>query len=108
MAELRWPARGAREGRHVADRRAGSWRAHGHSGTLVRGGAAMQLMDNCAPLFKRNFFHYFLRVGLCPTRYLPFAGDVDARQASDSVRTAEIAWTRVHAIFKATRACDRG
>ena len=28
----------AREGRHVADGRAGSWRAHGHSGTLVREG----------------------------------------------------------------------
>ena len=29
---------------------------------------------------------------------LPFAGDVDGRQASDSIRTTEIAWTRVHAI----------
>ena len=31
---------------------------------------------------------------------LPFAGDVDARQASDSIKMAEIAWTRVHAIIK--------
>ena len=28
----------AREGRHVADGGAGSWRAHRHSGTLVREG----------------------------------------------------------------------
>ena len=28
----------AHEGRHVADRGAGNWRAHGHSGTLVREG----------------------------------------------------------------------
>ena len=31
---------------------------------------------------------------------LPFAGDMDARQTSDSIKTAEIAWTRVHAIIK--------
>ena len=31
---------------------------------------------------------------------LPFSGDVDARQASDSIKTVEIAWTRVHAIIK--------
>ena len=30
----------AREGRHVADRQAGSWTAHGHSGTLVRQGGS--------------------------------------------------------------------
>ena len=33
---------------------------------------------------------------------LPFAGDVDARQASDSIKTAEIAWTRVHVIIKSS------
>ena len=37
-------------------------------------------------------------MGLCPTRYLPFAGDVAAYRALDSIKTAEIAWTRVHAI----------
>ena len=41
---------------------------------------------------------FFFRVGLCPTRYLPFAGDVAAYQAWDSIITVEIAWTRVHAI----------
>ena len=30
---------------------------------------------------------------------LPLAGDVDARQSSDLIKTAEIAWTRVHAII---------
>ena len=51
------------------------------------------------PLFKRVLSHHFLRVGLCPTRYLLFAGDVDGRQLLDSIRTTEIAWTRVHAII---------
>ena len=57
-----------------------------------------------ALIFEHKIFRYFFRVGLCPTHVLPFAGDVDARRASDSVRTAEIAWTRVHAIIKSTRA----
>ena len=37
-------------------------------------------------------------MGLCPTRYLPFAGDVAAYRAWDSIKTVEIAWTRVNAI----------
>ena len=37
-------------------------------------------------------------MGLCPTRYLPFAGDVAAYRAWDSILTVEIACTRVHAI----------
>ena len=53
-----------------------------------------------APLFIRVIFHSFLRVGLCSHTVLPFAGDVDARRASDSVRMTEIAWTRVHTIIK--------
>ena len=40
---------GAYEERHVANGGAGSWRAHGRSGTLVRERAVMQLVDNCAP-----------------------------------------------------------
>ena len=32
------------------------------------------------------------------TRYLPFAGDVAAYRVWDSIKTVEIAWTRVHAI----------
>ena len=82
----------AREGRHVADGRAGSWRAHGHSGTLVReGGGVTQLVDNCAPLFKRASSQNFLRVGLCPKNFSLVAGDVDAAQASDA-----IGWQRSH------------
>ena len=57
-----------------------------------------------APQFKRVYFLFFFRVGLCPTRILPYAGDVDAQRASDAVKTAEIAWTRVHVIIKSTRA----
>ena len=53
-----------------------------------------------SPIFKHTMVKYFFRVGLCPTHVLPFAGDVDARRASDSIRTAEIVWTRVHAIIK--------
>ena len=62
---------GAHVGRHVAGGD-GSWRAHGYSGALVRGGGAItQLTHNCAPLFNRLFSQHFLRVGLCPTRFLP-------------------------------------
>ena len=57
--ETTWVHVGARVGRHMAGKD-GRRRAHGHSGTLVREGAVTQLMDNCAPLFKRNFSHYFL------------------------------------------------
>ena len=60
-----------------------------------------------APLFKLDFLHILFRVGLCPTRFLPFAGDVDAWQASNLVndnRMASIAWTRVHAIEITARA----
>ena len=52
----------------------------------------------------------FFRVGLCPTHFLPFAGDVDARQESDLVSDdcmASIAWTQVHAISDLTRAFNR-
>ena len=55
-----------------------------------------------ALIFKHTKIIYFFRVGLCPTHILPFAGDVDARRASDSIRTVEIAWTRVHAIIKSS------
>ena len=51
--------------------------------------------------------HYFL-TPLCPTRFLPFAGNVDARRALDSVRMAEITWTRVHTILITTRALKWG
>ena len=95
---------GARVGRHVAGR-AGRWRAHGYSGPwLERGGGNVNYILFALPLFNRSFSQYFLRVGLCPTHVLPFAGDVDARRALDSVRTVEIAWTRVHVIIKSTRA----
>ena len=77
--------------------RVGKWRAHGLVGTGKKFGAVTQMRYR-APRFKHKIFRYFFRVGLCPTHVLPFAGDVDALRASDSVRTAEIAWTRVHQI----------
>ena len=55
------------------------------------------------PLFNLTYRYIFFRLGLCPKRFLPFAGDVDAWQALDLVnndRKALIAWTRVHAIIK--------
>ena len=61
---------------------------------------AVTQMRYRAPIYKHTMMRYFFRVGLCPKHVLPFAGDVDARRESDSVRTAEIAWTRVHAIIK--------
>ena len=53
-----------------------------------------------APIFILTNCALFFRVGLCSHTVLPFAGDVDARRALDSVKTAEIVWTRVHAISK--------
>ena len=70
----------------------GIWRAHGLVGPSKKFGAITQ-MSYCAPRFILTMFIYLFRVGLCPTYVLPGTSDVDARQASDSVRTAEIAWT---------------
>ena len=56
------------------------------------------------PIFILNFIQNFFRVGLCPTLFLPFASDVDARRALDSIMTAEIEWTRVQAIVNQARA----
>ena len=88
----------ARVGHHVV-MGVGIWRAHGLVGPGKKFGAVTQMRYR-APIFKLTKHRYFFRVGLCPTHVLPFAGDVDARRASDSVKTAEITWTRVHAIIK--------
>ena len=56
------------------------------------------------PLFKLTNRHIFFRVGQCPTRFLLFAGDVATERASDSIKMAEIAWTRVHAIINQAHA----
>ena len=76
---------GARVGRHVE----GGF-AHGGPTGIVGPGKKLGVVTQMhyrAPIFKHGEFHYFLRV------VLTFAGDVDARRALDSVRTAEIAWT---------------
>ena len=91
---------GARVGRHVAGRLVGG----GPTGIVgpwlgIRDGSALAL--NC-PLFICVISYSFLHVGLFSHMVLPFAGDVDAWRASDSIRTAEIAWTRVHAIIKSS------
>ena len=65
---------------------------------------AVTQMRYCAPIFILNLIQNFFRVGLCPTRFLPFAGDVDAQRALDSIMTVEIAWTRVHTIVNQARA----
>ena len=70
------------------------WRAHGLVGPGKNFGAITQ-MHYRAPIFILTILIYLFRVGLCPTYVLPFAGDVGARRASDLVRTAEIAWTRI-------------
>ena len=61
------------------------------------------LIRESTPLFNRTKSRHYFRVGLCPTRLTYFAGDVDARQASDLIKMAEIAWTRVHAIINQAR-----
>ena len=79
--------------------RVGIWRAHELVGPGKNFGAVTQMRYR-APIFILTIFIYLFRVGLCPTYVLPFAGDVDAWQAADLVKMAEIAWTRVHAIIK--------
>ena len=61
------------------------------------------LIGESTPLFKRIVSRHYFCVGLCPTHLTYFAGDVDARQASDLIKMAEIAWTRVHAIINQAR-----
>ena len=76
---------------------AGKWRAHGNSGPWldVWGGNAISVYSPL--IYSGTSSSFFRRVGLCSHTVLTFAGDVDARRALDSVRTAEIA---VHAIIK--------
>ena len=57
-----------------------------------------------APQFILINVQNFLRVGLCPTRILSYAGHVATQWASDSIKTVEIAWTRVHVIVNQARA----
>ena len=76
------------------------WRAHGYSGALVTGGAVTQLKSPLPPLFKRITSQIFLCVGLCSHTVLTSAGRVAAHRMSDAIKTAKIAWTRVHAIIK--------
>ena len=85
----------APRGRHGV----GIWRAHGLVGPGKKFGAVTQMRYR-TPIFILPIYLYLFRVGLCPTHVLPFAGDVDARRALDAIRTAKIAWTRVHAIIK--------
>ena len=75
------------------------WRAHGLVGPGKMIGAITR-KSYTASQFNLDLFRLSFCVRLCPTRCLPFAGDVDAWQALDAVKTAEIAWTRVHAIIK--------
>ena len=60
---------GARVGRQVAGE-VGIWRTHGLVGPGKISGAVRRTRYT-APQFKLDFLHLFLRVGLCPTRFLP-------------------------------------
>ena len=88
----------AREGHHMACE-IGIWRAHGLVGPCKEFGEVTQMCHR-APIFKLNFVCVFFRVGLCSHTSSSFASDMATQQALDAVRTAEIAWTRVHAIIK--------
>ena len=50
------------------------------------------------PLIYRGQFLFFLPCGTMFPHGYYLAGDVAAWRASDRIRAAEIAWTRVHAI----------
>ena len=56
------------------------------------------------PTFYMRNSSFLLPCGTMFPHDLPFPGDVDARQASDSIRTMEIVWTRVHTILNQARA----
>ena len=89
---------GARVGCHVAGE-VGRWRAHELVGPGLEFGAVTQ-MRYCAPPFNLNVICVFFSVGLCSHTASSFGGDVARRHALDAIRTARIAWTRVHAIIK--------
>ena len=76
---------------------AGKWRAHGNSGPwlYVWGGNALSVYR---PLIYRSESSFFVLCGTMFPHSLTYAGRVAARGALDSGGTAEIAWTRVHAI----------
>ena len=67
-------------GRHVA-MGVSTWTAHGLVGPGKKFGAVTQMRYR-APIFKLNFIQNLFHVGLCPTRFLPFLGDVAASRAS--------------------------
>ena len=96
-----WPTRGARGAQGVDTRqegtrvhastrtpvwgatwqRVGIWRAHGIVGPGKIVGAVTRKRYS-ALLFILNALQIVFRVGLCPTRILPFVGDVAASRAS--------------------------
>ena len=92
----------ARVGHHVASE-VGRCRAHGIVGPGKELGAVTQKRYR-TPLFKLTNRHIFFHMGLCPTRFLLFASDMATQWASDSIKTKEIAWTRVHAIVNQAHA----
>ena len=55
-----------------------------------------------ASVFKRNKRCHFLRVGLCPTQFLPFAGDVAARRTSDARALIEMRRCSGHGVHAIT------
>ena len=81
----------------------GIWRAHGLVGPGKIVGAVTRKRYT-APQFILNNVQNFFCVGLCPTQILSCAGHVATQRASDSIKTAEISWTRVHAIVNQARA----
>ena len=52
------------------------------------------------PLFNLVRFCFFLLCGTMSHTFLTCAGRVAAQRMSDSIKTVEIAWTRVHTIIK--------
>ena len=82
--------------------RVGIWRAHGIVGPGKIVGAVTGKRYT-APQFILNNVKNFFRVGLCPTHILSYARHLATERALDSIKTAEIAWTRVHAIVNQGR-----
>ena len=99
-----WRAHGhsgtlVREGRHVADGGAGSWRAHGHSGTVVREGGGNAISGYLRPPYLSTSFPNSFSVWDYVPHVSYLVGHVGASRGVSNDHAALIAWTRVHAII---------
>ena len=71
---------------------------------LVIEGTGTKLIGESTPLFNRTVSCHFFRVGLCPTHLTFCRRRGRVAGVTNFIKTAEIAWTQVHAIINQARA----